>query len=67
MKTFAALVALSVLCACSPPERSIDYYVEHAGERSEQLDTCKREGDKTDSPSNCKNALAAEAKAVPAK
>jgi len=67
MKTFAALVALSLLCGCSPPPRSVDYYVAHAGERSEQLDTCKREGEKTDSPSNCKNALEAEAKAVPTK
>jgi len=67
MKTFAAVIALSLLCGCSPTPRSVDYYVEHPGERSEQLDNCKREGDKTDSPSNCKNALEAEAKAVPAK
>lgn len=67
MKTFAALVALSLLCGCSPTPRSVDYYVEHAGERSEQLDTCKREGAKTESESNCKNALDAESKALPKK
>ena len=67
MKTFAALVALTLLCACSPTPRSVDYYVAHAGERSEQLDNCKREGDKAESSSNCKNALEAEAKAVPGK
>jgi hypothetical protein len=67
MKTFAALVALSLLCGCSPPPRTVDYYVAHAGERSEQLGICKSEGAKMESISNCKNALEADAKAQPTK
>ena len=66
MKACAVIAALCLLCACSPQPRTVDYYVAHPGERSEQLDICKREGEKTDSPSNCKNALEAETKAVPA-
>lgn len=67
MKTFAALVALSLLCGCSPPPRTVDYYVEHAGERSEQLGICKSGGAEMESSSNCKNAREADANAIPAK
>ena len=62
LAALATLVACSSLWGCAPEPRSVDYYVEHPGERSEQLDICKREGEKHDSPSNCKNAQEAEAK-----
>lgn len=63
MKTSTILVALFLLCGCSPPERSVEYYAEHTAERTEQLGICKSEGTKVEASVNCKHALEADTKA----
>ncbi|HID7198040.1 TPA: EexN family lipoprotein [Klebsiella pneumoniae] len=74
MKRVMSMAAATLLAACNPasddntsfkePVQDVPYYLNHPDEREAQIDRCKNNpGELADTP-NCKNAIAARAKAM---